>query len=246
MATVKDVGKILGMFDKIDDIVYEPVHLLCDVMRQPLNQVELRNERKKAAYEQDLLKELKKFEVDLELDRKRRESELSADERKLQEEINQMILDNDLKRRENMIQMEVKYRKEMANAATQLAQIMANIQTETRSKILELYTEKEKNYLDLQDKYKKQMFDTVKSLRETFPDGSGEDIIKAEIETQLKNIAERSSAFSTLMNEDMRKVFGIIDDGMQEITSLATKYFQPAEANQSALTQKIVDVIETK
>ena len=145
-----------------------------------------------------------------------------------------------------MIQLEMKYRTEMAEAATQLAEIMANMQAETRSKILALYTEKEKEYLDLQDKYKKQMFDTVKSLKELFPDGSGEDIIKEEVKTQLKNISERSSEFSKLMNEDIRKVFGIIDNGMQEISGLATKYFKPAESNQPALTQNIIDAVEIK
>jgi hypothetical protein len=37
------------------------------------------------------------------------------------------------------------------------------------------------------------------------------------------------------MNEDIKKVFGIIDDGMTEITGLATKYFQPAKPNQPTL-----------
>lgn len=246
MEAVKAIGKIFGMFDKVDDIVYEPIKLVCDTLRQPLKQLDAHNEKKKAEHDQELVKQLKQFEVDLELDKKQREMQLSVDERRMEEEINQMILDNDLQRREDMVQLEMKYRKEMAEAAAQLAQIIANMQVETRSKILALYTEKEKEYLDLQDKYKKQMFDTVKSLRDTFPDGTGEDIIRDEVKTQLKNISERSAAFSKLMNEDMKKVFGIIDSGMQEITGLATKYFQPAEANQPALTQNVVDAIEMK
>lgn len=246
MAVVKAIGKIFGMFDKVDDIVYEPIKLVCDTLRQPIKQIDIYNEKKKAEHDQELVKQLKQFEADLELDKKQREMQLSIDERRMEEEINQMILDNDLQRREDMVQLEMKYRKEMAAAAAQLAQIMANMQVETRSKVLALYTEKEKEYLDLQDQYKKQMFDTVKSLRETFPDGTGEDIIKDEVKTQLKNISERSTAFSKLMNEDMKNVFGIIDSGMQEITGLATKYFQPAEPNQPALTQNVAGLIEEK
>lgn len=246
MVAVNAIGKIFGMFDKVDDIVYEPIKLVCDTLRQPLKLFDAHNEKKKAEHDQELVKQLKQFEVDLELEKKQREMQLSVDERRMEEEINQMILDNDLQRREDMVQLEMKYRKEMAEAAAQLAQIMANMQVETRSKILALYTEKEKEYLDLQDKYKKQMFDTAKSLRDIFPDGTGEDIIRDEVQTQLKNISERSAAFSKLMNEDMKNVFGIIDSGMQEITGLATKYFQPAEANQPALTQNVVDAIEMK
>lgn len=98
--------------------------------------------------------------------------------------------------------------------------------------------------MDLQAKYKKDMFDTVMCLKETFPDGTGDEIIRQEVQTQLKVIAERSQEFSKLMREDMAKVFGIIDDGMKEVTGLATKYFQPTQPTQKALTQNSVDAIE--
>lgn len=244
MEAVKKVGKIFGMFDKVDDIVYEPIKLVCDIMRQPLKQLDNHNKKKNDDHSQKLDIQLKQFEADLEIEKKNREMELSVEQRKMEEEINQMILDNDLHRREEMVQLEMKYRKEMADAAAQLAQIIANMQVETRGKILALYTEKEKEYLDLQIRYKAQMYDDVKSLREAFPDGSGEEIIRDEVKNQLKNIAERSTAFSKAMNEDMKKVFDIIDSGMKEITGLATKYFQPTQPNQPALTQNIVDRIE--
>lgn len=233
--------KILGMFDKVDDIVYEPIHLLCDALRQPLKQIDAHNERTKAEYTKELEMRLKRFETDLELDRKRREMELTAEQRKMDEEINQMILDADMARREDMVQLEIKYRTEMAEAAAQLAQNLANITVEARSRVLDLYREKEMEYLDLQTKYKQEMFDTIRQLKEVLPDGLGDNAILSEVQNQLKMIAERSAAFSSLMNEDMKRVFGIIDSGVQEITGLAAKYFQPAQPGQPALTQGIAD-----
>ena len=230
------LGKIFGMFDKIDDIVYEPVKLVCDVLKQPLKQIDCHNDKKKAEHEQQLQMQIKQFEIDLELDRKEREMRLTLEEQKLQEEINDIVRANDLDQREEMIQLEMKYRQEMAAAAVQLANVIANMQAETRSKILNLYTEKEKEYLDLQAKYKKDMFNTVMCLKETFPDGTGDALIQQEVQTQLKIIAERSQEFSKLMRDDMAKVFGIIDDGMKEVTGLATKYFQPTQSNQNILT----------
>lgn len=240
------MGKIFGMFDKVDDIIYEPIDLLCDILKQPLKQIDVHNQKKAAEHEQELAKQIKEFEVNLELDKKEREMKLSIEERKAAEEIDQMIRDNDLKRRENMVQLEMRYRQEMAEAAARLAEVISNIEVETRGKILSLYAEKEKEYLDLQDKYRTQMFDTVKKLKEIFPDGTGEDIISEEIRTQLKNISERSVAFTKLMNEDMKNVFGVIDSGIQDIKGLATKYFQPAEPNQPALTQNVVNLMESK
>ena len=246
MSVVKPVVKILGMFDKLDDIIYEPLHLVCDACRQPLKQLDLHNEKVKAIQEQELAKQLKEFEVDLEIERKRREAELTIEQRRLEEEINQMIMQNDLAGREEMIQLEMKYRKEMANAAAELAQIMANMQVDARSKVLSLYNEKKEEYAATQEKYKLSMFETVKNLKEIFPDGSGDDIIRAEVTTQINAIAQRSADFTKLMNDDMKNVLGIIDDGMKEIIGLATKYFQPAQAGQAALTQEVTKAIEEK
>ena len=149
MAVLKTAGKILGMFDKVDDIVYEPVKLICDAFRQPLKQIDAHNEKVKAEQEQQLQQQMKEFEVNLELHKKKKENEMRIEKIRMQEEINQMIADNAMKRqeemaenekrrREEMIQMEMKYRKEMAEAATRLEQIMANMQVETRSKIFVL------------------------------------------------------------------------------------------------------------
>lgn len=238
------VGKIFGLFDKIDDIIYEPVKLICDILRQPLNQIDCYNDKKRAEHEQQLQMQIKQFEMDLELERKEREMRLTVEEQEIQEEINDMVRSNDLAKREEMVQLEMKYRKEMAAAAVQLANVISDMQADTRKRIFNLYTEKEKEYFDLQEAYKKEMLCTVKNLKGIFPDGTGDELIQEEVKTQLRAIAERSTEFSRFMRDDMAKVFGIIDDSMKEVTGLAAKYFQPVQPKQNALTQNVVDVIE--
>lgn len=246
MVAAKVIGKIFGMFDKVDDIVYEPVKLVCDALRQPLKQIDAHNEKAKAEHAQELIKQMKQFEANMELDKKKREMELTVDQRRMEEEINQMILDNDLHRREDMVQLEIKYRKEMAEAATQLAQIMANMQVDTRNKIFSLYTEKTNEYLQIQQKFEGNLYNNVDRMKKLFPGEKGDEKIMDYTFKQLEEIAQRSSDFAKSMNDDMTKVLGIIDNGMKEITGLATKYFQPAQPNQSALTQNVVDAIEAK
>lgn len=243
MVAVKVIGKIFGMFDKVDDIVYEPVKLVCDILRQPLKQIDAHNEKTKAEHDQELIKQMKQFEANLELDKKKREMELTVDQRRMEEEINQMILDNDLHRREDMVQLEMKYRKEMAEAATQLAQIMANMQVDTRNKILSLYAEKTNEYLQIQQKFEGNLYNNVDRMKKLFPGEKGDEKIMDYTFNQLEEISQRSSDFAKSMNDDMTKVLGIIDNGMTEITGLATKYFQPAKPNQPAFTQNVVDAI---
>ena len=215
------ITKIFGMFDKIDDIIYEPVKLICDAVRYPMKKGE-------AKYTQELEIKLKKFEADLEIEKKEREMKLNAEDRKLNEEINQMILDNELARNKEMIELEKQYRLEMVEAAQKLARVLANINIEVRERILTLYTEKKKEYLDLQDKEKASMLATVKELKEIFPDSTAE--ISAICIEQIKSIAKNSSDFSALLNRDMEKVFGAIDDETNEMARIAAKYFSPAQA----------------
>ena len=114
MSKGKTALKFFGMFDKVDDIVYEPMKLVCDTLRQPIKQLDIYNDKKKSEHAQELEMQLKQFEADLEYERQRREMKLAQEKRGMEEEINQMICDNDLRRREEMVQLEEKYRKEMA------------------------------------------------------------------------------------------------------------------------------------
>ena len=240
-----------------DDIIYEPVKLVCDALRQPLTQIDVHNEKSKAEHQQLLEQQMKEFETNLELDKKKRENEIGIEKLRMQEEINQMIADNAMKRqeemaenekrrREEMIQMEMRYRKEMAEAATRLEQIMVNMQVETRSKIFVLYQEKTNGYLESQQQFEDKLFEKVEKMKKLFLGEKGEDKIMDYYFEQLDVIAQRSADFAKSMNEDMVKVLGTIDDGMKEMTGLATKYFKPAEPGKPALTQNVVDEIEGK
>jgi hypothetical protein len=244
MAAVKTIGKIFGMFDRVDDIIYEPVKLVCEALRQPLKQVDAHNEKSKAEHQQALEQQLKEFETDLELSKKRREMEMDIDKRRMEEEIVQMIADNDMRRREEMIQMEMRYRKEMAEAATRLEQIMVNMQVDTRSKIVALYYEKTREYLEIQTKFEDRLNARVEQMKKMFPGKEGEERMLDYYYEQLDVIQKRSSDFLKNLDDDMFKVMGTIDDGMKEMTGLATKYFKPAVSNEQAITQNVVNAIE--
>lgn len=245
MAVAKVVGKIFGMFDKIDDIVYEPVKLVCDVLRQPLKQVEVHNEKSKAEHEQELKKQLQQFEADLEMSKKKQEMELSMEQRRLEEEINQRIIDNEVARRDEMVRLEMEYRKEMMAAAEQFQTMMVNLQHDTRSKLLALYNDNKVQYLEVQKQYKMDMFETVKELKELDDDGSNKEAINVYLMEQLKLLAQSSADFLKMLNTDFEKVVGQIDIQVTEIQGIATRYLTPALANERALTQNVVDAIET-
>lgn len=237
MSVAAVIGKIFGLFDKLDDIVYEPVKLLCDAVRVPLNSASAKSA-------QNLEVQLKQFEVDLDLERKEREMNLSIEERKLNEEINEMILDKQMERNKEMIELEKQYRLEMAEAAGKMANILANVEVEARASILTLYNEQRKKYLEQQEAEKKSTLSTISEIKEMFPNNESE--ISAIAIEYLKSIMQNSRDFSAMLNRDMEKVFGIIDEQTQVMGKLAEKYFQPAAPDQSAITQNVVTALEEK
>jgi len=225
------VGKFFGMFDKIDDIVYEPVKLFCDALRQPLKQIELKNEKNKEEHELALKKELQQFESDLEFEKKEREMKLTIEQKRMEEDINQMVLDNDLARREKMIQLEAKYRKEMALAAAELEQIILNITTENRDKIFKLYAEHKRQYIDIQNAYTDSVYANVERMKNIFPGEAGQGRIMDFMFTYIEKITEESCAFTNQLNDDMKKVIDIVDSTTNSTSNLATKYLQPIVNN---------------
>lgn len=209
--------KLLGMFDKIDDIIYEPVKLFCDALRVPVTKQNNINN-------QMLEKELKEFEVNLELEKERRRMELSVDERRLHEEINQMILDNDLSRNEKMIEIEAKYREQMAKAASELTKIMASIQVESRDQIISLYTKKIKEYTEVQSDFEYKMYERIDKLKSMFPDGKADDKVLDLVIKQVDAISDRSTEFTKILNKDMENVFQIIDKNSAEMSNIVNRY----------------------
>lgn len=242
--TVKAVTKIFGMFDKVDDIIYEPIKLVCDVLHQPLKQIDAHNEKTKAEHAQMLEKELKQFEADLEHEKKVREMNRTVEERRLLEEINQMVSDSDLARREKMIQLEAKYRKEMALAAAELERIILSITSENRSKLFTLYQDHKIKYLEVEKAYTNSVFSNVERMKKLFPGEVGEAKSIEFMFLYLSRITEESSAFVKQLDEDLKKVIEIVDSTTVATSNLATKYLQPVAPDQLALTEKVVSYIE--
>lgn len=233
------MGKIFGMFDKLDDIVYEPIKFVCDAVRMPMKNHDIKKQ-------QEFDKNLKKFEEELELDRERKKMEMSVDERRMNEEINQMILDNQLKYNERLSRIELDYRKEMANAAAQLVAVISNIQADSRERLLQMYNEQLKNYSDLQADVENRAIERIEKMKKIFPDGSANDKIVDLCFKLLEDISDNSKEFAKSINEDMKNAFGIINVIVKETTALSQKYFLPNAPVQAEIVQNEVKAIEQK
>ena len=111
----------LGMLDKIDLFIYEPIHLMCDALRQPLKQCDDNRDKKNKEHELELQKDMERFQMEMELERKDREQKLSAEEQRMQIEIDKMLKDSDLQYKEKLAQIAKNFRIEISESAGKLA-----------------------------------------------------------------------------------------------------------------------------
>ena len=100
---------LFKMFDKLDDIVYEPVKMVCDLCRQPIRNAEAANERKKMETEARLQQQMKEYELELNLKRHQKELDIEANNRRINAEIDDMIARNELERQSMVVEAIKKY-----------------------------------------------------------------------------------------------------------------------------------------
>lgn len=220
--------KFLNMFDKLDDIIHEPVKLICDVFRQPLKNADAKNERLKIELDNKIKSDMKRLDIEIELNRQKGTIQNLAEERKINEEINEMIYDNQLKRQEKMINAARRYQQELGEASVKLSDSIGKMSVELRALAWNLVQQKTNEYTNMQniaiDSAQKRLSD----LEKQFPNGGkGKEIIENIISIQLANIIENSTNFIKTMNDDVSNMTNNID----EITKLAKlnidKYLSP-------------------
>lgn len=232
--------KYPNIIGSISEIVNAPIKLLCDSLRKKLDSHIKETEAKNEVNRE---KDLRDFIANLEMKQAKFHMELTVEERKLNAEIDNLLYDKDLDRRKQMIELEVSYRTKMTEVAQKLAQIMVELEVNNRNKLLSLYMEKEKEYRLVQENYKKDMFTTIAEIKKILPEELCNEVILDEIKIQLQSMRERADNFNSLIFNDLRNVFGIVDQSIIEITGISKKYLEPQSSGR-ALTQKIVDTIE--
>ncbi len=200
-------SKILGMFDKLDDIVYEPVHLVCDALRQPLKNADAKNARQDKELEHKLAREAEQFAVDMELKKKQGEEEIRLNTLQRQAEIESMIADDELARNERIVEAVKKYQEDLGKVSAVLLSSIGAMQIELREKANALCIKKTQEYVAIQNEAKKQMFADMKEIQENFPEGSrARTLMEDSVIEQRTLIMNRASEFISLLVKDMEQL----------------------------------------
>jgi len=225
--------ELLGMFDKIDDIVYEPVRLICDGLRQPLKQMDAANERKQMELAARLQREAEAFSVKVELDKKRGEAEIEANLRQRHVEIDNMIADKEFERNQKTVEAIKQYQEDLSKAAEKMFECIGSMNIELRMRAHRMCMEMVNEYIAIQNRAMDQMFSRVKQIQEIFPEECSERTMMIEdVREQERMIQTRAGELIQIVQKDLDQLGQSLEKIKEQATSMVEKHLSPLRARE--------------
>ncbi|WP_022769176.1 hypothetical protein [Butyrivibrio sp. NC2007] len=209
--------KFLGMFDKVDDIVYEPIKVICDGFRQPLKQIDAATERKKMELNHKLEVEMQQLGVDLEQKRMKDSVELQQWEK-----------DAEFERQKAVLDAIENYQKNMGSAAVEIGNAVGSMSIELQAKAQEMIVEKSRLFRQVQLETLHDAQQGINDIQQMYPEDSElkNTMIKPYTD-MMANVVNETNAFVLDMKESMKKLTDNINDITSTVLKNTDKYIQP-------------------
>lgn len=234
------MANLLKFIDKLDDIIYEPIKLTCDYLRQPMQNWDAAREQERVAFEQKMQQEMALFEIDLDYKRTDRQ----AYERERNAQIDEMIKTAEKDRQQAIFEAIKQYQLDMAEAAKSMQASIGNMSLELRERAQNLVFTKTKEYTQIQKEAKHEAMEELKQITAEFPEGSNaRKIMEQAVNQQLVDIITTTSDFIKGMKNDMEKIYHNIDDIGKGTIEFTQKMLSPimAKAVKSLENKQLIE-----
>lgn len=196
-----------NMFEKLDDIVFEPVKAICMWTTEPLKRFE--NKRKKDDLQQaaDIEAAKRKQDVELEIRREEQLAQLEAEKRRWNADIDHLIGIREIERNKRILKAIIEYRRSMIEDAKSIADNLSHMEMSLIAEAHELVLRKTEQYKTLQERAMEQCDKQLIEIGEKFKDNERirnkrEDMILA----QTEDIINAAKDFISELNEDIKRI----------------------------------------
>ena len=198
--------QVLGLFDKVDDIVYEPVKAISEWAKEPLKRFQHNREMKDQKLQQQLAQEDREHIADLEISLRKRHVE-----------IDQMIAEYNDIHAEKMVEALKNYQLTLANASAEIVENIGRMSNELRAMASERVEETRKKLLEEIEMINEKSNKQLKKAKEDF--GEDSDIFKKKLDviiSQEINLVEIAEGFISDLRDDLKKEIALLDDMTKE------------------------------
>lgn len=197
----------LDMFDKLDDIVYEPMKAICTWMTEPLKEFEAKRNSKAAAQAAQIEMDKRGQEVDIEIRRAESAARLEMEKKKWDADLDDFIKIKEIQRNERVLEAIKAYRRSLIEEASSIADNLSHMNMSLVAEAHELVLQKTKDYKALQDEASKQCDEQLVEVQRLF--ANNPMILEKRVNmiiNQATNIIEAAEAFISQLNEDIKLI----------------------------------------
>ena len=195
------------MFDKLDDIIYEPVKTICFWVTEPLKQFEDKRKKSDVSQRAEIEAAEREQEVELEIRKEERLAKLEADERLWNAAVDSLIKMQEIERNKHILDVVIEYRRSMIEDAKSIADNLSHMEVSLASEAHELVLQKTEEYKELQEKAMKQCDDQLEEIGRRFADNERIRIKREDmVIAQTEGIVNAAKAFISELNEDIKRI----------------------------------------
>lgn len=224
---------IIGMFDKLDDIIYKPVDALTDWIKEPLKAKE--NKRSIEILE-------KKNELKI-----KEETEIT----RINAEIEEWKKDKHLERLEKVAEATTRYQKELTKINTDAIQVIGNMQLDLREKAQEMILDKTSRYKEIQNQATQEAMSDFLKIEENFSQNEAvKNILYKQIDNRMSNIIDAARNFMVELHSDLNNLNKDISKltafGQESVEKLMNRFRDVGNPNEYPRMEsnKAIDVEE--
>jgi hypothetical protein len=202
-------SKLGGMFDKLDDIIYEPIKLVTDWAREPLKNNEHKRSLEKLKLEKRINSEIRMSEESLKTDL---EIKRETEKVRIITEIDEWKKDQEFSRMQKVSESIIKFQSELTKINVDAINEIGNMQLELREKAQNLVYSKTIKYKELQDIAMKDAMVDLKKIDDEFGHNkTAKNILIKAVDARLSNIIDTAHNFLLELNNDIRSLNKNID-----------------------------------
>ncbi len=211
---------LLDMFDKLDDIVYEPVKAICAWISEPLNRYDHKRKSQTLAQEAAIESAKREQEVELEIRKQEQMARLDAEQRRWNAEIDNFIAIQEINRNKRILDAIIEYRRSMIEDAKSIANSLSHMEMNLVAEAHTLVLKKTEEYKAFQDKAMKECDEQLEEISVKFANNERLKIKREDMVIDATaDIIDAAKKFISELNEDIKR----INDNNSKRTDTATK-----------------------
>lgn len=244
---MKNLG-ILGMFDKLDDIIYKPVEAISEWVKEPLKSYEHKRNLSKLEKESDLSLKQENELNKINSQNKEQETNLKIKEEteinRINSEIEEWKKDKHLERLVKVAEATTKYQTELSRINTDAIKVIGNMQLELRGKAQDMILEKTIKYKEIQKEATDEAMNDFIKIEENF---SGNEVVKnilyKQIDNRMSNIIDSARNFITELHNDLanlnQDISKLTEFGQKSVEKLMDKFRDVGNPNETTINNQI-------